>query len=69
MYGDYRANGLGHTWVDWGDVVGVLVPGRKVTKIKRQRVMEAKEQETVDDGEFQLGEDWARSQLTCCLAP
>ncbi len=30
QFGDYRSNGLGHTWADWGDVQGVLVPGKRV---------------------------------------
>lgn len=25
-FGDWRTNGLGHRWVDWGSVKGVLVP-------------------------------------------
>ncbi len=37
-------------------VLGVLVPGRKVYKIKRARVLEAEDEMVVDDGSFAIGE-------------
>ena len=47
-YGDYRTNGLGHTWADLGgNIQGVLVPGRQVFKVKRARAMSAVVQEVI----------------------
>ena len=57
-FGDFRSIGLGHTWVDWGDGVGVLVPGARIFKVKRARVLEVSVAEKVDQGDFQFGQDW-----------
>ena len=54
-HGDYRYNGLGHRYIDWGSVKGVLIPGKRVWKVKRAKVMKAEIQEEVDAGDFQLG--------------
>lgn len=54
-HGDYRTNGLGHKYVDWGEVKGVLVPGKRIWRVKRARVMSAEIQSVVDSGEFQIG--------------
>jgi hypothetical protein len=50
-----RSNGLGHKFVDWGNVKGILVPGKRVWKIKRARIMASEITEVVDAGDFQLG--------------
>ncbi len=54
-FGDWKTNGLGHKYIDWGTVRGVLMPGRRVWKVKRARVVTPEIRETVDDGSFQLG--------------
>jgi hypothetical protein len=56
-FGDYRTNNCGHKWVDWGDCAGVLVPGARIFKVKRARVLEVNMVEKIDAGDFQLGQD------------
>jgi len=55
QFGNVNTNGLGHKAVAWGNVMGILVPGKRVWKIKRSRVMTAETKTLVDDGSFQLG--------------
>ena len=54
-FGNYQTNGLGHKYVDWGSVAGILVPSKRVWKIKRAKVMTAEIEQVMDDGNFQLG--------------
>ena len=57
-FGDYKVNGLGHSYVNLGDgCSGILVPGRRVWKVKREHVQSAAVVEQVDDGSFQLGSE------------
>lgn len=60
-YGDYRNNGLGHRFVDWGECKGVLVPGKRVWKVQRKTIMDSIVEQEVDSGEFQLGGDQLES--------
>ncbi len=64
-YGDFRSNGLGHKEVNWGSVRGILIPGARIWKVKRARIMTAEIQETMDTGDFQLGAGPSR----CCSPP
>ena len=49
-YGDIQSNGLGHKLVTIDGVAGVLVPGPKVWRIRRNKSMEAAIETVVDDG-------------------
>lgn len=57
-FGDYKVNGLGHAYTNLGDgCAGILVPGRRVWKVKREHVQSAAVVEQADDGSFQLGSE------------
>jgi hypothetical protein len=57
-FGDYKVNGLGHSYTNLGDgCAGILVPGRRVWKVKREHVQSAAVVEQADDGSFQLGSE------------
>ena len=57
-FGDYKVNGLWHSYTNLGDgCAGILVPGRRVWKVKREHVQSAAVVEQADDGSFQLGSE------------
>lgn len=62
-FGNWQTNGHGHKYVDWGDIKGILVPAKKVWKIKRSRISQAEIRECVDNGEFQLGPGQLEQQM------
>ena len=55
-YGSWKTNGLGHRVGQVMGETGVIVPGRKVKKIKRRKVQAARELIVDDDGTERLGE-------------
>lgn len=55
MHGDWRSNGKGHRFVQMGNVSGILIPGPKLFRVKRARVMVAEVRTETDQGNFQLG--------------
>ena len=64
-HGDFRTNGLGHKWVDYGDgCAGVLVPGKRIWRVKRAKVMRASIIEDFDTVHCQLGENQLDDMLT-----
>ena len=65
QFGDHLTNGLGHKWADLGDgVQGILVPGKRVFKIKRARVLSAEIHQVADQGDFQLGPGQLEQAMT-----
>ncbi len=64
-YGDWRTNNLGHRPVTMGDVSGIYVPGAKVWRVKRARIMESELNEVVDNGMLQLGQGALLLRLLC----
>lgn len=61
VFGDPAANG--HQRVDWGDCKGIRVPGKRVWKVKRARVLSAEIETVHDRGDFQLGPMQLESQM------
>ena len=55
-FGDYKTNGMGHVKGTMEGVTGIIVPGRKVWKIKRRRGTEAAIEQTLYDGENVMDE-------------
>ena len=56
-HGDYRTNGLGHRFGTLEGQTGVIVPGRPIKKVRRQRATEAELTDVVDDGTMRLTGD------------
>jgi hypothetical protein len=55
-HGDWRTNGKGHMFGTFEGATGVLVPGKKVTKIQRKRETELEMSRQLDDGSLQFTE-------------
>ena len=68
-FGDYKINGLGHSYTNLGDgCAGILVPGRRVWKVKREHVQSAAIVDEADDGSFQLGSEAQLEDLMTDIA-